>query len=966
MVPEFGAQTSEAESLCLSRTTVDARSDTVRGVVTAKTQYSLSNAQTYFAEHLAVGDYYQEGQRVAGEWFGIGAAAVNLSGKVKEAEFQALCENRHPVGHGALTQRTNSYRQDSDSTQANRRIFFDFTFSPPKSVSIAALIGGDERIGESHERAVRIALTEFEVFAATRIRKGKADDYRLTGNVVAALFTHDTSRALDPHLHTHCIVFNATHDSAEQRWKALQNFEMLRARKYSEAVYYHELAKELRRFGYGIRNKARGDFEIEGVSEELCERFSKRHGQIDAAQAALLQRKPELVEINQQDLREHLATAERSRKQRDVGHAELRRHWTEQMSPTEQKAVADLIRQGSAQRGGENPRSAEDAIGWAEEHLFDRRAVVPQHEIWRQALIWARGEPLTVAAIKQVTDKRNYVRDKSQVPQVTTRQVLAREWEVVRAGLDGVSACGPLVNSSDPAPSEFTAEQGKALLGLLQSRDFITLFRGGAGTGKSFVLKTLVDRLCAAGHSTLTLAPQRQQVTELAANGFVAPTTLAEFLTRQSMPPAAVVVLDEAGQVGGAQMVQLVRLVREHGGRLILSGDTRQHGPVAASDAMFALERYAGLKATELRRIRRQNPTLGRDGVEKRAIRRYRRAVADAAAGRLEDSFAALNRMGAVIGCPVGDQGHRLAEEYIRIAAEGGSQVVVTQTWNEVNRTNDRVRAGLKAKGLLAKDDHEVEALEHVDLTDAQKRDARYYPTNATVVLNQPFGKLPRGAKGRFITSVERGVMVDVNRAWHLIPHKQLHRVTVCRPRRLPLAHGDRLQLKANRRLSSGARVANGELVTVECVHADGRIALQDGRTLDPDYREFLHGYAITSYGSQGKTVDYVLFSDSAVRAATNARQWYVTISRGRRGVRIFTPDKAALRENILRSGNSRLALDLTPPDFIKHPGVRRASALWQRWMRGWSKRVSALVARIRFTRAHKPNEAMRYGKQTS
>ena len=67
-------------------------------------------------------------------------------------------------------------------------------------------------------------------------------------------------------------------------------------------------------------------------------------------------------------------------------------------------------------------------------------------------------------------------------------------------------------------------------------------------------------------------------------------------------------------------------------------------------------------------------------------------------------------------------------------------------------------------------------------------------------------------------------------------------------------------------------------------VWAIGRIALQDGRTLDPSYREFVPGYAVTSYGSQGRTVDYVLFSDSAVRAATNSRQWYVTISRGRRG----------------------------------------------------------------------------------
>src|SRR5260221_205528 len=121
-------------------------------------------------------------------------------------------------------------------------------------------------------RAVRSGVGEFESFAATRIRVGGAQSDRLTGNLAAALFTHDTSRALDPHLHTHCIVFNATFDAAENRWKALQNYELLRARKFAENAYYHELARELRSFGYQIRNRARGDFQVEGVSYELCER----------------------------------------------------------------------------------------------------------------------------------------------------------------------------------------------------------------------------------------------------------------------------------------------------------------------------------------------------------------------------------------------------------------------------------------------------------------------------------------------------------------------------------------------------------------------------------------------------------------------------------------------------------------------------------------------------------------------
>jgi len=103
---------------------------------------------------------------------------------------------------------------------------------------------------------------------------------------------------------------------------------------------------------------------------------------------------------------------------------------------------------------------------------------------------------------------------------------------------------------------------------------------------------------------------------------------------------------------------------------------------------------------------------------------------------------------------------------------------------------------------------------------------------------------------------------------------------------------------------------------------ADGQIRLRDGRILGKHYRRFVRGFAITSYASQGKTVDYVLFSDSSVKAATNQQQWYVTISRGRRGIRIFTSDKAQLRENIVRANNRTLAMDLAGREFARRLGV--------------------------------------------
>jgi hypothetical protein len=116
---------------------------------------------------------------------------------------------------GVRRLRVLSGRLEQGQVTANRRIFYHFTFSPPKSVSLAALLGNDERILAAHTRAVRSAWSEFEAFSGTRVRVGGAQHDRSTGNFPAALFTHDTSRAVDPHLHTHCIVFNQKVHRAE-------------------------------------------------------------------------------------------------------------------------------------------------------------------------------------------------------------------------------------------------------------------------------------------------------------------------------------------------------------------------------------------------------------------------------------------------------------------------------------------------------------------------------------------------------------------------------------------------------------------------------------------------------------------------------------------------------------------------------------------------------------------------------
>jgi conjugative relaxase-like TrwC/TraI family protein len=890
-------------------------------VLGSKTQYSLKNAESYFREHLKVGDYYMEDRTVTGEWIGDGAKKLNLSGVTSEKDFINLCRNVNPQTGMQLTPRMNSKRISVDKNgvaheYANRRVFFDFTLSPPKSVSIAALVGNDKRIIEAHDKAIRAAMNQFESFAATRVRLDGQYDYRLTSNLVGAAFRHDTSRALDPHLHSHCILFNATFDAKENRWKALETCEMFPAQKFIENVYYHELVKSLQKFGYCVQNNPRGDFEIEGVSKELIDRFSKRRREIDEKTKELLEREPDKANQNIKVIRANIAHKERARKIKDVGIVKLQSIWNKQLSWGEWWQISRLAKGQSPEVA---PRmTAAEAIEWAENHLFERRSVVHIHELWRHALEHARGQNVSISDIQNESRKRGHIHNAKYPAQITTREVLEREAKIVTLAQHRMGEYKPLAPDHRVSKLSLDDEQRKAVEHILSSRDFVALFRGGAGTGKSYTLQEVKTGLDKAGHRVHVVAPQHQQVHDLVGDGFYSAQTVSTFLSRGSMARGAVVIVDEAGQIGGEQMEKLLSFVKEHDGRLILSGDTRQHGAVEASDALRAIEKYSGLGFAVLTNIRRQNPETAKDAAERQWLTQYRLAVNEARQGKLGVSFDRLDRHDAIVSCSLADQQQKLTEHFLEHFKNQQLTVIVSQSWNEIRKVNERVREGLKAENLIGENETVVTALERMDLTDAQKRDKRFYHADAVLMFNRPVVGFKQNSFGKLRGVTEKHLLVESENCIRPIPFKHLDKITVCQPKELSLSVGDRLQLKANDKSQDGRKLANGELVAVKEIHADGRIALDDGRVLPKHYRQFVRGYAVTSYAAQGKTVDYVLFSDSALKAATNQNQWYVTISRGRKGVKIFTADKIQLRENVARSGERTLALDMAQNYFHK------------------------------------------------
>ena len=233
-------------------------------------------AASYYGE---VDDYYIQGQAPT-EWLGNGAAAQGLTGEVDKADFTRLLEGTMQDG-----------TQMAVGGDGSRRAATDFTFSAPKSVSLQALVGGDDRLIEAHQSAVRATMAYVESsLAAYRVRDREAGTLTVhkSGNLIAAAIRHDVSRSVDPQLHTHVVVMNST-QTAAGTWRALDHTEILQQQKLIGALYRNELAHEVQKLGYSLRvEHADGRFELAHIDRGQITAFSQRSRAIELALLKLM------------------------------------------------------------------------------------------------------------------------------------------------------------------------------------------------------------------------------------------------------------------------------------------------------------------------------------------------------------------------------------------------------------------------------------------------------------------------------------------------------------------------------------------------------------------------------------------------------------------------------------------------------------------------------------------------------
>ena len=891
---------------------------------TAVAQKNLADAESYFDEHLAQNDYYAAGEIRPGQWIGIGTERLGLKDAVTREQFHALCENRNPNDDERLTQR----QQKADK----RRVFYDFTCSAPKSVSVLAVTLEDERLVAAHEESARMAFRELETFAATRVRKQGGQKDRTTGNLIAAAFLHDSSRALDPLLHMHFTVFNATFDETERCWKALQAGPMYDAIRYGTAVYRNELAKRIQAIGYQIRPAKHG-FEIEGVSDEVLKRFSKRSQERDRVVQEMEQRLGRKLSNNEVS---HAVHQSRTKKVKGISTAEVRERQLAQLSADERQSLERFRASVHATHPPRMALAEDRALNHAIEHVFERKSVVPEHELLNVALSHRLGQ-MDLSNLKAtVKHQPDLVRTERGL---STKQILVTELDLIRTVNDGCDSVAPLHPGYRPA--EWLGEdQRRAIYHVLRTSDRITGLRGLAGSGKTTALRELVIACKAAKIEPLFCAPTAAATDVLRKEGFEAVTLQSLLLPKPSSLKNKLVVVDEAGAVGMDDMKRLFDLAKDS--RIVLSGDTGQHGSVPRGDALRLLEQHSDFKSGQLTAIRRQRKA------------EYRKAVELAARKRTAEAFAQLERMDAVAELS-GDNVHdSAAKSYLKALAENKSALLVAPTWNEIEAVTEKVRAELKSSGRLAGEEKEFQVFDSLSWTEAQKHDARQYRPGIAVRFHRHSGDFEKdemvsvvavendSLKVQRADGTESYFPLAADAAWFDVGER----------RKLNVAAGEKLLLQSNWR----KRFVNGELVEVRAIQGDS-ILLTDGRVIPSNYRTFTHGYAVTSHAAQGKTVDEVLVvASSRSLPAINQAQFYVSISRGRERCRIFTDDRDLLRVHVTDSSARLAAVEAVPQRDFLQTILQRGN----RFLKRFRQRLAHTISIERSNNEIKPVEPQR------
>jgi conjugative relaxase-like TrwC/TraI family protein len=916
----------------------------------ATPSHSSEGAEKYFKTVLTQGDYYT-GAEINGTWNGQAAALFGLAlgSEVSNSQFKALLSGWHPVSGKKLVQRL---RQD-------RRPGVDLTFSPPKSVSLAWAILGDEAIVDALREAVKETMTkDVEPLVCRRVRVGEkavSKDRVKTGNFIYADFLHKTSRPVDgrvdPHLHIHAFVLNYTQDNGQHYAAELE--EIFRQRASLQAKFEARLARILQhKLGYGVEKvryaqsgRLKTGWELQGISRATIEKFSTRTEQVEAF--------AQEHGITDAAAKGRLGLKTREKKDKGRSVEKLRHEWRSRLSPEEKAAFAAL---GAGAIGGrvgkEEAIKVAASVRYALDHHLYRQSTVEKHVVVGTALehgVTLLPEQIEAALVGgEIIHRSQDVRG-AERNYLTTWEVLAAESRMIADAREGRGTRMTIARGEHVFERDWLNDQQKsAVRHILFSRDWVTAITGGAGTGKTSLMEEAVSAIRKNGKEVFVFAPSSGAREVLEQKGFQNAQTVEHLLRNEKLHQEikdGVLWIDEAGLLDVRSMNAIFAIAKQQNARIVLSGDTRQHASPRRGEALRLLEREAGLNVARVETILRQK------GHYQQAVELISQghAVVDQANGLtgLMAGFDQLDRMGKIKEISPDDRYAVLAEQYLASLKTGRSLLVVAPTHGEGEAVTQYIRHELQRAGAIGEEGRDFLRLKACNFSEAEKREASSYghPDMVVEFHQNVKGGFKKGERYR-VCREATGVTLQplVGGVKKPLPLEAADRFEVYQELATSFAVGDKVRFSLGGKAIDGKRqIANGRLDEVQGFERNGDLRFKSGLVVSKNYGHWDFGYVITSHASQGKDRDIAIAAiGSKSLPAVNAKQFYVTVSRGREDVLIYVDDKKAVRRAIQQAGEQLSATELVkadPPVVNLAERVEQRRLLFERVRAWWQAR---------------------------
>lgn len=838
------------------------------------------------AHYYEAADDYYTADRSPSAWWGQATTSLGLSGAVDPTVFANLLDGRLPTG------------EMLHHAAAGRRGGTDATFSAPKSVSVQALVGGDIRLLDAHERAVDRALAYAQTLASCRVTEDGQTRTERTGNLLVARFEHDLSRSCDPQLHSHCVLVNATR-RPDGQWRALDNEALYRHKMLLGVLYRAELAREVQMLGYAVRaTHLDGRFELAHINDGQVRAFSQRSAAIEA----YLQDEGQTRSEASAWLKKRGAIATRAKKT-DVDREALWQEWQE----LSLEHGIDYATPAAHERAPADREAVHAVLAEAVEHLGERHSVFSHADLLRLALERGVGTLTLDELTSALAESQGLLIQHGD--RYTTAAAQRREAEILAIEAAGRETLAPIYSGDRAYLTEhlgmLTEEQRQAAAAVLLTSHQVMGVQGRAGVGKTTLLAAMSGIAQTQGYTVKGIAPSASAARELASTGMLA-ETIATFALRErkGLNAQTLLVLDEAGMASAKQMHEILTAAQAAGCRVLLVGDTAQLAAVEAGKPFAQLQAH-GMATALVGQIQRQrNPEL-------------KKAVELAVDGQVALAVELLDKHITQIPAS-GERFERIATDYVALSPEEREQTrVIAGTRHARAEINRRIRDHLD---LPAGENFTL--LTRKDLTEAERRSTLSYQTGEIVQAEIDYASmgLKRGEFAQVVARLDHRILLQrqdgTQVAWQ---PATTARLTAFVPETRALAVGDLVRISANDR---GRGLVNGDRARVTALDAERRtltLTLADGRMVKLDGNAPLtldYGYCSTVYSAQGQTCERVMIEADAHSLTSSRATFYVAISRAREMAQIYTDDREMLPLAMSRELEKESALDLVPDEL--------------------------------------------------